>query len=104
MEDDKKTPEQKDTEQKKAPVVPTDPEGPETDKPVDFASVIAQQTETIAAQQKQINELLGSIQTLTAHGGNIQQGEKPDVLEPGRSKREAFVAEAKPFNELDFSM
>lgn len=106
MENGNKTPKPAE-EQKvepKPPVTPKDPEGPETDEPVDFASVIAKQTETIAAQQKQINELLGSIQTLTVTGGNIQQGAKPEVLEPGQSKTEAFIADAKPFNELDFSM
>lgn len=106
MENENKTTEVKEEkkEEKKPPVTPADPEGPETDAPVDFASVIAKQTETIAAQQAQIKELLGSIQTLTTSGANIQKGEKPEVMQPGQSKQEAIIADAKPFNELDFSM
>lgn len=81
---------------KVAPVVPRD----EDEETTDFAAVINQQSDMIAKQAKQIDELLAAVSNFTKTGANYQQGKKPDAFQPGEDPRDRI----KPFEELDFSI
>lgn len=85
-----------DEEGKVAPVVPRD----EDEEMTDFAAVINQQSDMIAKQAKQIEELLSAMSNFTKAGANYQQGKKPDAFQPGEDPRDRI----KPFEELDFSI
>lgn len=84
-----------------APVVERDHDEETTDAPaVDFASVIEQQSRTIAEQSKRIESLLAAVSNFTAAGANYQQGEKPQAPQPGQDLHD----DVKPLSELDFTM
>lgn len=67
----------------------------------DFASVIAEQSETINKQEEQIAKLLEAVENLTKAGANYQQGEPPKAKE---EEEEDPYKDVRPLAELDFKI
>lgn len=79
------------------PIVNRDDDEEDVD---DFASVIAEQSETIKKQEERIAKLLEAVENLTKAGANYQQGNPPKAED--EEKEEDPYKGVMPLAELDF--